>query len=123
MIHLDSLQVMLKERIALFCEHPFFKKFPSLVVTILDYEIKTGIKLPNSFDFTPMDMYHFGDRSIMLAKLHNFYILGFDFEDGFWEFSAFPSKQEMKLFFGYMEGLDPQDLAYWIRQIDAIPNK
>ena len=120
---MDSTQALIKERIAAFCEHPFFKQYPSLVVAILDCEIKTGVKLPNSFELIQMPIYQFGERSIMLARLHHFFIFGFDFDDGYWEFSAFPSKPEMKLFFTQMEGLDREHLAYWLRQIDDIPKK
>jgi len=113
---------MIHERIDFLNQVAFFNERKGLAQAIVYVEKKTGIKLPTEFKVTLMPSYKIGHNEVTLGRIHTYYFFGLEIH-GIVNYQAFENKKTLKLFFTQMEGLEREDLAFWLREIDDIPVK
>lgn len=112
----------IKERINLFYENEFFQLNPGLAEAVVQFELGMGVRLPNQFHIHIMPEYKIGENSVVIGRIHKHFIFGLETE-GVPNYQLFETKNKIKLFFTQMEGIEKEDLRYWLDQIDEIPSK
>lgn len=117
-----STNESMKDRIKLFCDHPFFTERPSLIVALLSVEMQTGIKLPNTFEISITSEFSMYDIRVVLGKANDYYFFGMGPEDGYIQYQAFESKKQLFLYFRSMDNIDREDRAYLLNQVENMPN-
>lgn len=114
---------VLEERIKRFNQVEFFSERPGLAEKICELEKKLGYKMPLTFEVTLMPKYTIGEREIVLGKIHEYFLLGVSMKDGQFIYEIFENKRMLKYFFTTLNGLDSRDLAYWLKEVEAIEHQ
>lgn len=102
-------------------QYEYFRERPGLADAIAKIENKTGIKIPNQFREIVMPEYNYGSVFMTIGKVGQYYFLGVSQDRDYWMYEGFDTKQAFKLFFA-KEGIDLEFAAFFLREINEIPN-
>jgi len=109
------------ERITQLNEYEYFMMRPGLADAIAKIEMKTGIKIPNTFREIVMGEVRYGNLFMTMGKVGQYYFFGVSEDRDYWMYEAFDTKQAFKLFFAN-DGIDSEIAAFFLREIEEIPN-
>lgn len=103
----------------MFYKNDFFIKYEGLAEEILAYEEKVNLKMPSDFIIPPFIQYEIGENKVLLGKIHKAYLFSMTMPSET-KYRLFPNKGALKLFFTQMQGLEKQDMVFWLNEVESI---
>ncbi|MDC2865763.1 DUF3964 family protein [Bacillus sp. BP-3] len=98
---------------------PFFKDKRGLAEQIMNIEQQEHQYLPNQFEIKQVPPYTFGDKQVVIGRIHEFYFIGI-YKDNGWKYQAFTDVIKCRSFFIGLSGITDQQLAFWFNNIELL---
>ncbi|MGG2092761.1 DUF3964 family protein [Bacillus sp. S13(2024)] len=98
---------------------PFFQDKRELAKQIINIEQQEHRYLPNQFAIKQVPPYTFGDKQVVIGRIHEFYFIGIYNSNG-WKYQAFADVMKCRSFFIGLSGITEQQLAFWFNNLELL---
>lgn len=98
---------------------PFFQDKRDLAQQIINIEQQEHRYLPNQFAIKQVPPYTFGDKRVVIGRIHEFYFIGIDNGDN-WRHQVFADVIKCRSFFIGLPGITDQQLAFWFNNMELL---
>ncbi|MGG2066239.1 DUF3964 family protein [Bacillus sp. S14(2024)] len=97
----------------------FFQDKRELAKQIINIEQQEHRYLPNQFAIKQVPPYTFGDKQVVIGRIHEFYFIGIYNSNG-WKYQAFADVMKCRSFFIGLSGITEQQLAFWFNNLELL---